>query len=528
MKLRGVVAFLVVAALAFAFPSRALAVEPPNWVAAIFIAGQNAIGLRWTPVVGATGYKVLRSGTSGAGHAEIAASALPQYFDSKVEPGESYFYVLQAVAGAEVSPISQEKGVTVPGQKKVALAAPAWKNLTLAETTEFGKTNYKVGVFWDGQPGAIAYNIYRTLTKGKDYQLLNSTNELQYVDTTIEPGKTYYYTISALDQGFQESSLAPERELVVKVAEKKAEAAKVKKEKIKLQFRRSKLVRQVKSESWGSFEQPFGIDHNSRGEVYVADYMKEQLVVLDGNGEFLFAIKDDVRAPMDLAIDAEDRVYVVMDRGSSVGVFDEKGRLKDLIKMGELVPNTPKPPSAGGLGCGPDYWYISDNNLSQLYVMNYDKNTLEKTWGSQGKEPNQFTAPNKSFYFPEKKALAIADTFNFRVKVVTDLEGDGTPAVVFGDYGNSVGQFNRVVDVGSDDQGNILTMDVGSQTSQAFDLEGNFKYVLAIEDGTEQLPAAGPVAFTRIGKRIYISNNMSGTIYIWDLLDEIGPPVKKK
>jgi DNA-binding beta-propeller fold protein YncE len=217
-----------------------------------------------------------------------------------------------------------------------------------------------------------------------------------------------------------------------------------------------------------------------------------------------------------------------MDRGGTIGIFDDKGVLKNTVKMGDLAPNSARPPSAGGISCGPDNWYIADNNLGQFYIMEYGKNKLVKIWGSQGTEPNQFTAPNKSFYFPDQKALVIADTFNFRVKVIKDLEGDGTPSAMFGDYGNSVGQFNRVVDVGPDDQGNILTMDVGSQTSQAFDLEGNFKYVLASEDGTEQIPAAGPVAFTRLGKRIYIVNNMSGFIYIFELLDEIGPPVKKK
>ena len=97
----------------FVHSSAAQAVDAPKWVAVLHVAAQEAVGLRWMPVSGATEYKVLRSTTAGSGYAEIASTAQPQHFDKEIEPGTTYYYVLQAVAGAEVSPNSEEKSVAI-------------------------------------------------------------------------------------------------------------------------------------------------------------------------------------------------------------------------------------------------------------------------------------------------------------------------------------------------------------------------------------------------------------------------------
>ena len=139
-KCSAMVLAAAVALLAAAGP--AAAVDAPKWVAAIYIDAQRSVGLRWMPVPGATAYKVLRSEKTGADYKEIAASPQPQHFDPAVEPGSTYYYVLQAVAGAETSANSDEKSVTIPGQKKKALAAPEWaKDPVVQESTEFGKTH---------------------------------------------------------------------------------------------------------------------------------------------------------------------------------------------------------------------------------------------------------------------------------------------------------------------------------------------------------------------------------------------------
>lgn len=519
-------ALVIAAALSLFCAAGAEAIDAPRWVAALHIAAQKANGLRWNPVPGASGYKVLRSTTAGSGYAEIGGGPQPQLIDSNLEPGTTYYYVLQALAGAEVSPNSEEKSVTVPGEKKVeAMKPPAMRDLTLTQTTEFGKTVSKVGIFWTAPAGsAIAYNVYRSTTAGKDYQMLSSTSEPQYVDATVEIGKTYYYTVTALDQAFQETPMSPEKAVEIKEPEKKVAAKR--EEKIKLLIRQSKLVRDIRGGSWGKLEQPTAVVVSSTGEIYVADPVPNKVYVFDPAGEFLFAFGEtgledgQIKSPLDMAIDADDNLWISMS-GGRIEIFDSKGQPQRTIRAKDIIPDAG---GFGGVAVGPDNWYLTDDVHHRVYTM--DNSTFKEVSriGELGKELGQFRSPKKLFFSKKENALVVADTFNFRMQVLRDGKAD----VAFGTYGNSVTQFNRVLAAAEDDLGNILTVDFGNHTAQAFDYKGDFKYVVGNEDGTEQIPMAGSPAVFVVKNRAYLVNKLLGSVMIWEMSDRILPIVAKK
>ena len=515
----------VIVALALLCAPAAQAVDAPKWVAALHIAAQKANGLRWNPVPGATGYKVLRSTSAGAGHAEIGAGPQPQLIDSNIEPGTTYYYVLRAVAGAEESPNSDERSVAVPGEKKVdAMKAPAMRDPTLTQTTEFGKTASKVGIFWTPPGAAIAYNVYRTTTAGKDYQMLSSTSETQYVDAAVEVGKTYYYAVTALDQAFQETPMSQEKAVEVKEPEKKAAAAK--KEKVKLLLRRARLVRDIRGGSWGKLDQPTQVVVNSKGEIFVCDGIANKVFVFAPDGEFLYNFGENgseagqISGPLDMAIDADDQLWVSMTDGR-IEVFSPEGRVVKSLRLKELIPDAA---GIGGLAMGPDNWYIADDEKHRVYTMEYGSNKEVSRFGELGKELGQFRSPKKLYYSAKEKAVVVADTFNFRIQVLRDDKAE----LFFGTYGNSVTQFSRVIAAADEDLGNILTVDFGNQTAQAFDYQGTFKYVLGTQDGTEQIPMAGCTGIAVVGKRAYLANKLLGSVMIWEMSDQIEPIAVKK
>ena len=208
----------------------AWAIDPPRWVAVLFIDAQRAVGLRWTPVEGATEYQVLRSTTRGEGHEKIASVTSPQHFDHEVKPGETYYYVLKSVAGSDVSAPSKEKSVAIPGQKKKeAQKPPELDNVEVSSTTEFGKRTNKAGVGWKPVNGAIAYNVYRSTEPGKDYELVTSTSDDKFVDTKVEEGKKYYYRVTALDNTFQETNYSEEKS--AEIGQPKEMASRVRKKR---------------------------------------------------------------------------------------------------------------------------------------------------------------------------------------------------------------------------------------------------------------------------------------------------------
>ena len=109
-----------ICALAVLVPFLALGtapdLDPPKWVAALYVEAQRSVGLRWMPVPGAEEYQVLRSTTEGKSHEKIASVIQPQYFDHDVEPAATYYYILKSVAGKRVSAASKEKAVKIPAR----------------------------------------------------------------------------------------------------------------------------------------------------------------------------------------------------------------------------------------------------------------------------------------------------------------------------------------------------------------------------------------------------------------------------
>jgi hypothetical protein len=209
----GLRAFVVLLGMlaVLAMAVRAVAFDAPRWVAALYLEQKKMVGLRWVPVPGVAAYRVFRSTTAGKGQQEIAAPSVPTYVDAAIEPGKTYYYSVEAIAGVEAGPLSDEKSVIIPG----GVNTPEITQVNLTTTLEFGKPVSRVAILWAGKGPAVAYNLYRSMEFGKPGEIIASMNEPRYVDTAIEPGKTYYYTVTALDSAFQETKPSGERSIFI-------------------------------------------------------------------------------------------------------------------------------------------------------------------------------------------------------------------------------------------------------------------------------------------------------------------------
>lgn len=88
-------------------------------------AGDAQITLTWTASSGSTGYKVLRSTTSGGPYTQIAAPSGSTYSDTGLTNGTTYYYVVVAVNAAGTSANSNQASAT-------PIAAPSPATVTLA------------------------------------------------------------------------------------------------------------------------------------------------------------------------------------------------------------------------------------------------------------------------------------------------------------------------------------------------------------------------------------------------------------
>ena len=66
-------------------------------------------------------------------------------------------------------------------------------------TAETGKTS--VGLSWDSVSDAASYNIKRSTTAGGSYTTIATSSAITYTDTTVTNETTYYYIVTAVNEG---------------------------------------------------------------------------------------------------------------------------------------------------------------------------------------------------------------------------------------------------------------------------------------------------------------------------------------
>ncbi|HXR07927.1 MAG TPA: malectin domain-containing carbohydrate-binding protein, partial [Candidatus Acidoferrum sp.] len=141
------------------------AVPPPSGLTAA--AGNGSVNLSWLPVIGVSGYRILRSTNSGGEYFTLTTNTQTGFTDSNVVNGRTYYYVLQCVYGAgENSPLSTEVSATpsfaIPfyavncgGPAVGSFAADAW--YTGGSTYSTGKS-----INTNGAPHSAPAAVYQT------------------------------------------------------------------------------------------------------------------------------------------------------------------------------------------------------------------------------------------------------------------------------------------------------------------------------------------------------------------------------
>lgn len=506
----------------------AAAADAPKWVAALYIEAQKMVGLRWTPMPGATGYKILRSVSPDKGYKEIGTSLQPQFLDKDLEPATTYLYALQTVAGADVSPTSEEKSVTIPGEKKKeAMLPPKWKGLSLQQQTEFGTTSFKVALSWDKTAGGVVgYNIYRSEVPGKDYQLVGSVAEELYVDATVKLDKTYYYVLSGTDSSFVETPYTEEKTIVVKLAEVKKEDKKL--EALKLVMRPFKEVTTIYLGANNELSSPADTALNSYGDLYVLNAGTASVSVFGDDGTYKFkfgasGIKEgEISAAFGIGIDSDDNVFVA--DGYKILMFNAKGEWKkSFIIPAPVDPKVIEAAKEGNRGNLPHVTpfdvaetkdgnlAVSDNGFSCIVII--DKSgRLITSFSMYGPEDEQLKKPG-SLAVNGKGDLWINDSQNRRGVIYGP---NYKLKATVGGSKNMVGAFLGLYGAAVDESDNFIVSDPPMATIQFFDsVDGKYLHHMSDEKQSIDKDAGGQRPLLRLGNPAGLSyNKKTRTLYI--------------
>jgi hypothetical protein len=178
-----------------------LSVAPPLRVPGniVFANAPDAITLKWTG--NAPRYRILRS-TDGK-FEPIGETEMPEYEDRSIAYGVRYEYRIVGLAG--------DNRQSLPSQP-----APFTPSDAFAPATPMGLTAIaaagSIELSWgrSTEDDLAGYNIYRASAGGPFESLAQKIALPTYVDTRVEPGRRYRYTVSAVDTAGNESGRSME------------------------------------------------------------------------------------------------------------------------------------------------------------------------------------------------------------------------------------------------------------------------------------------------------------------------------
>lgn len=152
--------------------------------------------LKWTQVVGVTGYCIYRSESSGSGFEEIARikpSTVTVWEDKELTPGTTYYYKIRTYT-------EKDTGVKY-GKYSTVVSASTMSRPGISSIKS--KNSKELEISWATINNAANYEIYRSTKKNGTYKKIATVagvNRVNYVDRSVKEGKKYYYKIRSIGQ----------------------------------------------------------------------------------------------------------------------------------------------------------------------------------------------------------------------------------------------------------------------------------------------------------------------------------------
>ena len=154
----------------------------------------DGIKVSWNKVTGANGYRVYRKQLGSGWETVVAKTTETNFTDESVKSGNHYIYTVRAYRGNYVI-ASENKYLDTYWSTYDSVGL----NLLYLETAKLKSIDNRENgliVQWDRVEGAEGYYVYRKKDNGS-WTIIDTTENLEYIDTNVEEGKTYCYTVRA-------------------------------------------------------------------------------------------------------------------------------------------------------------------------------------------------------------------------------------------------------------------------------------------------------------------------------------------
>lgn len=148
----------------------------------------SSIKTSWAAVSGANGYQVYRATSSKGTYSLVGTTASTSFNNSGLSTNRIYYYKVRAYRLAGSTKI-YSNFTTVVSAKPIPSVPSHFK------VSRSSSTSLKLS--WSKVSGASGYEIYRATSKSGTYSLLKRTTSLNYTNSRLKTGRTYYYKLRA-------------------------------------------------------------------------------------------------------------------------------------------------------------------------------------------------------------------------------------------------------------------------------------------------------------------------------------------
>ena len=216
----------------------------------------------------------------------------------------------------------------------------------------------------------------------------------------------------------------------------------------------------------------------AKEEEFIGEFSKYG----DANGEIIWG--------SGMAIDGDDKVYVLDEWLNRVTVFDAAGNYQS--SWSTVAANDPGPNGSSSMVLDKDgNLYITDGRSHQVKKFTRDGQLLA-TWGGHGSEPGQFDSP-WGIAIDSEGSVYVCDFKNHRVQKFTP---DGDYVTHFGSEGTGPGQINYPVDVTVDPEGDVYICDWshnGWESGKVHIFDKGGKYITSLVGDAQVLSHWGQI-----------------------------------
>lgn len=171
------------------------------------VTGELCVELSWEDSADAEFYRVYRIEGTKTDYRFLCDVQTPSYTDSTVQSGGIYGYKITAMDGRAESEGCLSDKLEITAAEETALKTPTVPAITSVTRIDA----YTAVIMFDTDNTGCTYKIMRSETYDGTYTLIGETADAVYYDTSLTDGKSYYYTVTAVNSAVSGAASQPQK-----------------------------------------------------------------------------------------------------------------------------------------------------------------------------------------------------------------------------------------------------------------------------------------------------------------------------